>query len=43
MTQFFPEYAAKCFVEILKEKHLEFAGSNPKKINPDIVILKCLH
>ncbi|XP_050534140.1 nucleolar protein 14 [Daktulosphaira vitifoliae] len=38
LTQFFPEYAAKCFVEILKEKHSEFVGLNLKIINPEMLL-----
>lgn len=38
LTQFFPEYAAKCFIEVLKEKHTDFVESSLKKITSDTVI-----
>ncbi|XP_050435803.1 nucleolar protein 14 [Adelges cooleyi] len=38
LTQFFPEYAAKCFIDVLKEKHTDFIESKPKQINSDTLI-----
>lgn len=37
LTQFFPEHAAKCFIEVLKEKHSDFVESTPKQITSDTV------
>ncbi|VVC31959.1 Nucleolar protein 14 [Cinara cedri] len=38
LTQFFPEYAAKCLIEVLKEKHTDFVQSTPKQITSDMLI-----
>lgn len=40
LTQFFPEYAAKCFIDVLKEKHTDFVESTVKQITSDTVISK---
>ncbi|KAL4141856.1 hypothetical protein QTP88_004412 [Uroleucon formosanum] len=38
LTQFFPEHAAKCFIEVLKEKHTDFVDSSLKQITSDMLI-----
>ncbi|KAF0762760.1 nucleolar protein 14 isoform X1 [Aphis craccivora] len=38
LTQFFPEHAAKCFIEVLKEKHTDFIDSSLKQITSDMLI-----
>lgn len=38
LTQFFPEHAAKCFIEVLKEKHTDFVDSTSKQLTSDMVI-----
>lgn len=38
LTQFFPEHAAKCFIEVLKEKHTDFVESLQKQITSDLLI-----